>query len=142
MGKCCLFFAIHIVVLIIMPDYLYANAMVIIWTWVVESLLYLPFVWRLEMGHWNLQQRVTFMGLGDNREVVLIGQEQAALTGANLNFNSDEMFLWKPATRTVLSIQASALSPVFVSICLPFNSRLGVEWSILIHSHPFFIPGW
>jgi hypothetical protein len=74
--------------------------------------------------------------------VVLIGQEQAALTGANLNFNSDEMFLWKPATRTVLSIQASALSPVFVSICLPFNSRLGVEWSILIHSHPFFIPGW
>jgi hypothetical protein len=45
------------------------------------------------MGHWNLQQRVTFMGLGDNREVVLIGQEQAALTGANLNFNSDEMFL-------------------------------------------------
>lgn len=43
-------------VLIIMADYLYANTMVIIWTWVLESLLFLPFVWSLKMGHWNLQQ--------------------------------------------------------------------------------------
>ncbi len=45
------------------------------------------------MGHWNLQQRVTLMGLGDNREVGFDWSRQAALTGAHLNFKLDEMLL-------------------------------------------------
>jgi hypothetical protein len=96
----------------------------------------------LKSWNGNLQRRVTFMGLGDNREVGFDWPRQAALTGAHLNFKLDEMLLWKSATRPFSLYIASALSPVFVSICLSLNSRLGMEWRILIHSHPFFIPGW
>jgi uncharacterized membrane protein YhaH (DUF805 family) len=89
-----------------------------------------------------LQQSDFYVSGRQQRSGFWLVTRQAALTGAYLNFKLDEMLLWKSATRLFSLYIASALSPVFVSICLSFNSRLGVEWRIPIHSHPFLVPGW
>jgi len=65
--------------------------------------------------------RVTFMRLGDNREVGFDWSRQAALTGAHLNFKWDEMLLgkemllWKSATRLFSLIHS--LCPLS-SVCI------------------------
>jgi hypothetical protein len=62
------YFCNSYLVLIIMADYLYANTLVIIWTWVVDHChIYHSF----EVLKWvtGICNRVTFMCLGDNREV-------------------------------------------------------------------------
>ncbi len=141
MGKCCLFLQFiscsdyygRLFVCKHLGDYLDLGC---------RSLSYLPFIWSLEMGHWNLQQSDFYVSGRQQRSGFWLVTRQAALTGAYLNFKLDEMLLWKSATRLFSLYIASALSPVFVSICLSFNSRLGVEWRIPIHSHPFLVPGW